>query len=437
MTSLRSTIVSFLAATLALTSVTGCEAQHPVARPATAAGTAQIAKAHTDSGPAHTWHMKRVSQDGDIGLDAMPQWGTAATPHKHVTIVSMLVPSDWTFKTNQASGNPMDCNLNSGKLILFATSPDKKSVFYSKPVPDTAWSNDRNVLGAIVDDNRQFSQNTHCIIEQPQPLANRIPVFAKEIAPGSVAGGNLEPIPELSGKLDGMLRQANANLAQQSGGRSQLTAEAGRMRFTLNANGDSGEGYLYAMQVHRTDQLPSGGFIESTSVPMLFFTGTPVGQLKSMESMFAAMAGSIQIDPDYQAECLQTSANITHMHQVTKQRLAQIASEVQADNARTAANIANIQAGVQQYRSQVMTNVAANRSAALEHSSQQFSLYMGDQAQYRDPSSGHNVILPSGSSHVWASSTGNSNEYILTDSASYNPNGHVGNSSWSQMEMQH
>jgi hypothetical protein len=108
-----------------------------------------------------------------------------------------------------------------------------------------------------------------------------------------------------------------------------------------------------------------------------------------------------------------------------------------ADNQRTAAKIANIQAGVSQYRSQVMSNVSANRSAALEHSSQQFALYMGDQAQYRDPSTGHNVILPSGSDHVWASSTGNSNEYILTDSASYNPNGRVGSSGWSEMQVQH
>ena len=125
-----------------------------------------------------------------------------------------------------------------------------------------------------------------------------------------------------------------------------------------------------------------------------------------------------------------------HIHQVTKQRLNQIAAEVAADNARTAANIQNIRAGVQQYRNQVFKNVAANRSAALEHSSQQFALYMGDQAQYRD-SSGRNVILPSGSSHVWASTTGNTNEYILTDSASYNPNGQAGSASWNEMQMQH
>jgi hypothetical protein len=36
--------------------------------------------------------------------------------------------------------------------------------------------------------------------------------------------------------------------------------------------------------------------------------------------------------------------------------------------------------------------------------------------------------------HAWASTTGNTNEYILSDSPSFNPNGQVGSGSWTQME---
>ena len=92
---------------------------------------------------------------------------------------------------------------------------------------------------------------------------------------------------------------------------------------------------------------------------------------------------------------------------------------------------------LQQYRSQVMSNVAANRSAALDHSSQQFALYMGDQAIYKDPSTGQRVQMSSGYDHVWASTTGNGNQYILTDSPSYNPNGNAGSAGWTQMQMEH
>ena len=76
----------------------------------------------------------------------------------------------------------------------------------------------------------------------------------------------------------------------------------------------------------------------------------------------------------------------------------------------------------------------AHRSAALEHSSQQFSMYMGDQALYHDPTTGGTVQLPSGSTHAWASQTGNTSTYILTDSPSYDPNGKVGGAGWTQMQ---
>ena len=106
-----------------------------------------------------------------------------------------------------------------------------------------------------------------------------------------------------------------------------------------------------------------------------------------------------------------------------------------ADNLNAARQQAAIRQGVQNYSNQVHANVAANRSAALEHSSQQFAMYMGDQALYHDPTTGGTVQLPSGSTHAWASQTGNTNEYILTDSPSYNPNGQVGSGSWSQMSQ--
>ena len=71
-----------------------------------------------------------------------------------------------------------------------------------------------------------------------------------------------------------------------------------------------------------------------------------------------------------------------------QQEVARIHANMAQDNARAAQQQQQIRNGVQQYRSQVMSNVAANRSAALDHSSQQFALYMGDQAIYKDPSTG-------------------------------------------------
>jgi hypothetical protein len=107
------------------------------------------------------------------------------------------------------------------------------------------------------------------------------------------------------------------------------------------------------------------------------------------------------------------------------------------DNANATAQQAAIRSDTANYRSNVMSSVARNRSAALDHSSQQFALYMGDQAIYKDPTTGQRVQMSSGYDHVWASTTGNTNDYVMTDSASYDPNGHVGSGRWTQMQMEH
>jgi predicted phage gp36 major capsid-like protein len=107
-----------------------------------------------------------------------------------------------------------------------------------------------------------------------------------------------------------------------------------------------------------------------------------------------------------------------------------------ADNAKAAQQQAAIRQGTRDYANQVHSNVAANRAAALDHSSQQFALHMGDQAIYSDPSTGQQVQMSNQYGHAWASTTGNTNEYILTDSPTFNPNGQVGSGSWTQMKQE-
>ena len=426
-----------LSVVASLTVATGCNAQRT---PHPGAVTASVSGQATSAAGQHTWHMKLVESKGPIGLDAMPEWGLAATPHKTVTIVSMLIPSDWTFQSANGAPKQADCNFDSGRLTLLALSPDKKSLFLAKPAYDSIWSNDRGLLQSIAADNRQFAQNQNCVIEQPQPLSAHISGMLKAIVPTANILGSLEPIPGLSQQLGPMLEKANGALAQQAGSAGRpaphVSAEVGRLHFTNTDKDGTGEGYLYVLQTQRTDPLPSGGTLVTTDYPMQFITGAPVGQLAGLESMFQAMAGSIHIDPEYLAESAQVAANRLQIREITKRKLQQIANNIAADNAHAAAQQSAILSGLSSYRSQVMSNVAANRSAALEHSSQQFSLYMGDQAIYKDSSTGQRVQLPSGSDHVWASTTGNTNDYILTNSPSYDPNGHAGSAGWTQMQME-
>ena len=234
------------------------------------------------------------------------------------------------------------------------------------------------------------------------------------------------------------MTEANAALARQaaqSGLRPPtLQVEAGRIPTrTTEATGPA-DGYFAAMQVIRTETLPNGATLQTIDLPMQVASFTPAGKYAASESMFTAMLDSVVIDPDYQGQCAQVAANRMQIQQITRQKLNQIYANIAADNANAFRQQQAIRAGVQNYSNQVHNSVAANRSAAFEHSNQQFALSMNDQAIYKDPSTGQRVQMSNQYSHAWASTTGNTNEYILTDSPSFNPNGQVGSGSWKQLQ---
>ena len=386
----------------------------------------------------HTWRMKRVTWRQNTALNAMPEWGLAARPGKDVDALAMLIPTDWTFQAGTKQGLG-DCNLTTGRILFFANSPDKLSGLVVVPGDVSIWSNDRSLLQAVQANNQQFQHMQHCVIQPPAPLAGRIAQMATALNKDAHISGSPEPVPGLSDKLPAILEQANRSLAQQANGHPapHITAEAVRVPITASDSTGSTEGYFSALQVTRTETLPNGATLTTIDIPMQVATFAPAGKYAATEPMLNAMLDSVIVDPDYLGQSAQVSANRQQIQNITRQRLNQIAANIAADNANAARQQAAIRSDLQQYSNRVHSSVAANRSAAFEHSNQQFALHMGDQAIYQDPASGHQVQMSSQYSHAWASTTGNTNEYILTDSSSYNPNGQAGSGSWSQLQVVH
>ena len=396
------------------------------------------AKARQTDASGHVWHMKKAEVKMGIGWDAMPQWGIEGRRQEEIAAMTMLVPVDWSFNGGMVNNGPKDCNMTGGRLGFVAVSPDKKMGVVSMPAKDSVWSSDRGVLQAIEANNQQFPKMQSCRIEQPQPLANKIAGMARAMAKGIQVNGSMEPIPGVNEKLGKLVKQANAGLARQAAQRGapapHIAVEAGRVATHGTENGQASDGYFAVMQVTRTDTLQNGASFITTDYPMQVGVFAPEGKLAAQDAMFLAMLDSVQVSPVYEESSAEMSANMQKIQTMTKQRLRQIAANMAADNANAARQQQAIRQGVQNYAAQVHSNVAANRSAALENSSQQFALHMGDQAIYKDPSTGQNVQMSNQYDHAWASSTGNTNEYILTDSPSFNPNGQVGSGSWTQMQ---
>jgi hypothetical protein len=265
---------------------------------------------------------------------------------------------------------------------------------------------------------------------RPETLATSLSEGAAKIVPGSNVVGQVEPVPGLSAEIPQIVAGAN-----QRGG-SHMTAEAGRLRLEGSFEGKPVEMWLVALATHRTEVVP-GGTVTYSDLPLAALIYAPPGQLDRNDKLLMTLLSSVQIDPEWTRNAQYFVAALYEKINGAYAQVNKIHQQMAQDNANAAAQRAAIGNDTANYRSKVMSAVTNNRSAALDHSTQQFALYMGDQAIYKDPSTGQRVQMSSGYDHVWASSTGNTDDYILTNSSSYDPNGRAGSSGWTQMQLEH
>jgi hypothetical protein len=376
---------------------------------------------------AHVWKMKKV--DVTTQVNDLHRQGASLQVHG----LSMLVPMDWSFEGMATIPPKLDCAFTMGRFNLRTQSLDKSSGLEVFAQTTSFWSDNRMALQQVEQQNQRPYSAIDCKVEQPSTVAEGLPkIISRFIADGHAVGA-VQPVPGLSERLGAEVQQAN----QQLGGRSRLAADAGRLRVNGTIAGKPIEAWIVALHSVRTDPAPGGGSNELSDIPLFAVMYAPRGQLDGQEKMFSAMLDSIQIDPQWTSYIAQFVEQLAQIRQRAMNQVAQIYANMAADNANAAAQQQQIRNGVNDYRNKVYSNVANDRAAALDHSSQQFALHMGDQAIYTDPSTGQHVQMSNQYGHAWASTTGNTNEYILTDSSSFNPNGQVGSGSWAQMQPEH
>ena len=246
-------------------------------------------------------------------------------------------------------------------------------------------------------------------------------------------------------------KRVNAGLAASAhdAGRPvpTVTMAAGRVRVRGTLAGQAVEAWVLAMTITRTDPLPGGGSMTVQDTPLFATLYAPPGQLDAREKILSDLLDAVDVRPQWQAHADAFMVQVRHPFEVairntnamvadTARQIADIHAEIIADNAAAAAKQADIRRDAATYAGDVNANVAAGRAAALDHSDRQFSLYAGDQAVYHN-ADGTRVQLPGNFGHAWASTTGNTTDFIVTDSPSFNPNGVVGSASWGQLTPEH
>jgi hypothetical protein len=375
------------------------------------------------SGDTQVWHLKREERSAPL-----TDWQTHQS--RNFKMMSMLLPTGWQLEVKPGPNfATVDCADTSGRILVSATSPDSTMGLLVLPAEANMSSDSQAFLRRMQSVFQNFKGTFHCTIAPPETLANSLSQGAAKIAPGSHVVGQVEPVPGLSAEIPQIVAAAN-----QRGG-SHMTAEAGRLRLQGSFEGKQVEMWLVALATHRTEVV-QGGTVTYSDLPLAALIYAPPGQLDKNDKLLMTLLSSLQIDPEWTRNAQYFVAALYQKISGAYAQVDKIHQQMAQDNANAAAQQAAIRNNTANYRSKVMSTVANNRSAALDHSSQQFALYMGDQAIYKDPSTGQRVQMSSGYDHVWASSTGNTDDYILTNSSSYDPNGRAGSSGWTQMQLE-
>lgn len=396
-----------------------CAAQN---KPFKAVGPASTPAATNDG---HTWHLTREERSAPL-----TDWQTHQS--RNFQMMSMLVPAGWSLDVRPGPNfATIDCADNSGRIIVSSTSPDKGTGIFVIPANASMTSNNPGFLQQKAAVMRNFKGAFNCSIEQPEPLGEKLAKGAAKLFPDAHVVGSLQPVPGFSEEI----RQVASSANQRGSG--HIEAEAGRLRLTGSFQGKPVEMWLVALATTRTEPAPGGGTVTYSDLPLCAAIFAPPGQLERNEKLLMTMLSSVQIDPDWTRNAQYFVAGLCEKINGAYAQVNRIHQQMAQDNANAAAQQAAIRTDAQNYRTKVMSSVAQNRAAGLDHTSQQFSLYMGDQAIYKDPSTGQRVQMSSGYDHVWASQTGNQSDFILTDSASFNPNGQAGSAGWTQMQMEH
>ncbi len=371
----------------------------------------------------HAWKLHREEKTAEV-TDPNTQQNI------HMKIMNMLLPDGWKFNVRPGAG--IDCAYNDGRLLVAAATQDETTGILIYPAQATFYSTSRIAMQQRAAFSQQWKAFP-CTIEQPQSFDAGMHEVATKLMPDGRVLGSIEPVPGLSEQLPQIVAGANANLARSG---ARISAEAGRLRLSGTFNGKPVEMWMIALQTQRTEAAP-GGYTTISDLPLFAVAYAPPGKLDENDRLLMTVLSSVQVDPEWSNFNQQGVLHMLQMIADANATVARIRRQMEADNAAAAAQQAQIRAGAANYASEVRSNVAHNRAAALDHSSQQFALYMGDQAVYKNPATGQSVQLPSSYGHVWASTTGNTNDYILTDSASYDPNGSAGSAGWTQLQMVH
>jgi len=324
---------------------------------------------------------------------------------------SLMIPTTWQFKgwvnVGVAEGG---CFADWFLVVGDAKSADGSVEFQMLPQYTWQYADDPAV-------RRQMEQRTQMDARSGmKPCPVRAPVSAgdflrDDLVPKILKGKTIvstEPFPQLEQMTRHRLGLAPAGAADG------VRTDAARVRVASTDDGGRPvEEWLTAVIVVRT--IPGGGrgSLYDWHAYNVLFLHAPKGQLDSNDRLFKLIASTIEPDPQWQAW---SNGVIAKLYQTKQQEMA-----------KQSAMIAQFQAHV----AQTINGVVANRERGAYNAAFGEDQVVRGVQTFRDPTTGATFELSNQYDHAWLNG---SNEYVMSDDPSFNPNGAL-TGNWTQLQI--
>lgn len=191
----------------------------------------------------------------------------------------------------------------------------------------------------------------------------------------------------------------------------QKRVSAARVRIEYDRNGRQMEEDVYCTLTFASGVAP--GFL-LWGPERIYSFAAPTGELDRRTPMFQAMASSMTVDLGWFSKYRQVSA-------LWAQRVQ--------NSIRDAGMLSRYISQINDEITQINREAWENQQRTMDRVNRQFSNYIRGVEEYVSPYSSYSVQLPSGYQYVWANRL---NEYVLSNSASFNPNQHS-NQEWTEL----
>jgi hypothetical protein len=329
----------------------------------------------------------------------------------HAPAVDLMIPTTWQFQgAVHWEGGLGGCLADLAAVSFHAQSADGSVVLESVPDFTFQYADDPAMQREMQKGIKIAGKP--CPVMRPMHAAD----FLRQAVIPRLRNGkrivSIEPFPE----LNQLVRQRLGLPPDAAGAGNQgaIRTDAARARLEYDLNGQAVEEWLTTVMIVRIIPAGRGNAYDGHDV-MVMSLRAPKGKLDGNDKLFRLIASTIHPEAQWNQA---VHSMITQLYQTQQQERAKQSAMMIA---------------FQQHVAQTVNETTANSARGANQAAAGESQIIRSVQTFRNPATGATFELSNLYDHAWMNG---SNEYVMSDDLSFDPNRDL-NGSWTSMQLVH